>query len=256
MVFGGSAPPISGVVTVGTGGLYLNNGGDDVVVRRPDGAILAELHYGGEGGHDQSLVRQLDADPDSPMVGHRSLSDLVASPGLQSDGGPFVFGPPFAPILVINEVLADPPAGYDANGDGVASPTADEFVELFNAGETLLDLGGATLSDATGVRATFPAGTKLGSNKALVLFGGGAPALPGVTALVLGPLSLNNGGDRLVVRGPTGLILAEMTYGPEGGMDQSLVRSLEGNVDAPFVGHRAVSDQPASPGRRSSGQPW
>src|SRR5204863_3031193 len=129
--------------------------------------------------------------------------------------------------LMINEILADPPAGYDANGDGVASTTADEFVELLNVGEGPLDLGGAKLADSLQTRFTFPAGTVMPAGGVLVVFGGGVPNLPGIPALASTGLALNNSGDTVRVRGVDGAILAEVTYGSEGGYDQSLVRKVD-----------------------------
>jgi hypothetical protein len=164
---------------------------------------------------------------------------------------------PTSGALMIDEVLADPPAGYDANGDGTASTRDDEFVELVNTGSSALDLTGDTLEDATRTRLTFPAGTSLAPGKALVVFGGGKPHLTGAAALTTpAGLSLNNGGDTLRVRRPDGEVIAEMTYGAEGGRDQSLVRKTEGDPTAPFVLHRSVAATPASPGRRSDGSGW
>jgi serine protease len=164
-------------------------------------------------------------------------------------------GPPGAGRLVINEVLADPPAGFDANRDGTANTVADEFIELVNAGDAVLDLGGATLADGHGDRGTFPTGTTLSPGAALVVFGGGQPDLPGVTTLVFAPLQLNNGGDQLTITGADGQILAHVAFGVEGGRDQSLVRATDGAPAAAFVLHRTVSSTPASPGRRSDGSP-
>ncbi|MBL8624167.1 MAG: lamin tail domain-containing protein [Myxococcales bacterium] len=254
VVFGGAARTIPGVVTVGTSGLGLNNDGDDVIVRGADGRVLAQVHVGPEAGRDQSLVRQLDGDGGSALVGHRTVAMAPASPGRKSDGGPFAGGAP-APRLMINEVLADPPAGFDANGDGVASVVDDEFVELINVGAAPLALGGATIADATGVRGRFAAGTTLPPGGALVVFGGGAPALPGVVAVALGALQLNNGGDEVTVRSATGEVLATTRFGVEGGMDQSLTRARDRDPAAGFVLHRSLAAAPASPGRQASGGP-
>lgn len=158
--------------------------------------------------------------------------------------------------LMINEILADPPAGYDANRDGAASTVADEFIELVNAGTAPLDLGGATLSDGFSVRGTFPAGTVLAPGKALVVFGGGRPNLPGVATLVFSPLQLNNGGDTVTITSASGATLAHAAYGAEGGQDQSLVRATDGNPDAAFVLHGTRASAPASPGTRASGAPF
>src|SRR5690606_7174189 len=81
--------------------------------------------------------------------------------------------PVTGPRLLINEILADPPAGYDANGDGRVSSTEDEFVELMNVGDAAVDLAGATISDGAGVRGTFGEGATLEAGAALVIFGGG-----------------------------------------------------------------------------------
>ena len=47
------------------------------------------------------------------------------------------------PLLIINEVLYDPPSGIsgDANGDGIREAQEDEFIEFVNLGGTL-DLSG------------------------------------------------------------------------------------------------------------------
>jgi serine protease len=157
--------------------------------------------------------------------------------------------------LVLNEILADPPAGYDANGDGASSPESDELVELVNASGAPIDLGGATIADATGVRATLPAGLVLAPGRALVVFGGGQPTgFPArVTAITAGPLRLNNGGDTVTIRARTGALLAAHTYGGEAGHDQSLVRAVDGNAASPWVPHGTRSSRPASPGTRADG---
>ncbi|MFT7519080.1 MAG: hypothetical protein ACI9MC_001220 [Kiritimatiellia bacterium] len=160
-----------------------------------------------------------------------------------------IIGNPTAnvPSLVINEVLADPPPGYDANGDGVASTTEDEFVELYNAGDSAIELSEATFEDAIGVRHTFAASTVLEPGARLVLFGGGTPQLPGIATVATTGLRLNNSGDTIRVRRRDGEVLAEMSYGTQF-KDQSWVRETDGSATAPFVGHRELLDQPASPG--------
>lgn len=254
VVFGGAAPAIPGVITIATSGLGLNNDGDEVTVRGADGRVLAQARVGAEAGRDQSLVRALDGDGASALVGHRTLAAAPASPGRKTDGSPWAGGPAVGRLL-INEVLADPPAGYDANRDGVAGVVDDEFIELVNVGAGALALGGATIADATGVRGTFAAGTVIPAGGALVVFGGGAPALPGVATAVVGTLSLNNGGDVVTVRAASGEVLATLSYGTEGGMDQSLTRARDRDANAGFVLHRTLAATPASPGQAASGAP-
>lgn len=164
--------------------------------------------------------------------------------------------PATAGVLVINEVLADPPAGHDTNGDGVWDARTDEMLELVNGGDAPLDLGGATIADAASVRATLPAGTVLAPGRALVLFGGRAPTLTGVLTIPTTGLSLNNDGDTLVVHAPGGAVLAETRYGAEAAHDQSLTRRTDADRAAPLVGHRTLSNLPASPGRRHDGRPF
>ncbi|HOX45113.1 MAG TPA: C1 family peptidase [Myxococcota bacterium] len=260
VVFGGGAPDLPGVATLAASGagLALNNGGDTLTLATADGSVLAALTYGTEGGRDQSLVRAVDGDDDAAFVLHGSLSALPASPGVRSDGTPFGPEPepePEVAVLVLNELLADPPAGFDANRDGVANTTQDEFIELVNAGAAPLDLSGASLSDAIGVRFTFPEGAVLEPGGVLVVFGGGAPDLPGVATLAASGagLALNNGGDTLTLATADGSVLAALTYGTEGGRDQSLVRAVDGDPLADFVLHTTLAAGPASPGTRSDG---
>ncbi|HHO50871.1 MAG TPA: lamin tail domain-containing protein, partial [Deltaproteobacteria bacterium] len=90
-------------------------------------------------------------------------------------------GLPPLPLLVINEALADPPPGLlgDANCDGVAIPSQDTFVEIWNLMPAPVDLSGAGLSDATALRHTFPPGSVVQPGTAILVFGGGVPLLGG-----------------------------------------------------------------------------
>ncbi len=133
-----------------------------------------------------------------------------------------------APLLVINEVLADPPDGAagDANHDGTRSGTDDEFVELVNTSPAPLDLGGWTirthalnaLNETT--RHTFATGTTLQPGDAFVVFGGGTfaanePAFGGaqVVPAASGGLSFSNAGLFVIVRDGAGRPAARFAYG-------------------------------------------
>jgi len=140
-------------------------------------------------------------------------------------------------VVVINEILADPPGGEDgdANGDGTRSSSADEFVELLNTGMRPVDLSGVHLSDrgtTPGARFVFPAGTSIDPGERIVLFGGGNPfGVPGQVFVDDGKIGkgLANGGDAVYLIDPQGPdTLAAATYGPEGGRNESLVRFPEG----------------------------
>lgn len=162
--------------------------------------------------------------------------------------------PPAEGVLFVNEVLADPGVGNDTNGDGVAEPSQDEFVELLNVGDAALDLSGATVADEFGVRGTLPADTVLEPGAVMLIFGGGTPTGFEIQTFAF-QLGLNNDGDTLTITSADGDVLATMTYGAEGGDDQSMVRQTDGEESA-FVLHTTVSSEPASPGTRSDGSPF
>ena len=70
----------------------------------------------------------------------------------------------------------------------------------------------------------------LGSNSYLVIFGGGAPTFEDIFWQVAssGRLSLNNSGDSIYLYDSEGEIVQQITYGAEGGGDQSLACYPEG----------------------------
>lgn len=169
----------------------------------------------------------------------------------------------FSSALVINEVLADPPeTNGDANGDGMRSASDDEFVEVVNLSTSPVDISGLTLSDQTGVRHVFAAGTILeaatvnaadvsgGLGYGVVVFGGGAPAdVPGLEQKASsGSLSINNGGDTVTLSTSSGRTVALFDYDSTvGTADQSATREPD------FVGQfelhtSAASDVFFSPG--------
>jgi len=173
----------------------------------------------------------------------------------------FPIGAAAAGDVVISEVLADPPATADPNGDGVSSTTDDELVELANATSVAVDISGYVLRDGVGPRHTFAANTVIPAGGALVVFAGGAPAglFGGVRVLTAstGALGLNNTGDTVSLVSPSGTIIDTMTYGSEGGADQSLVRVPE--YSGAFVQHSTAAGsggRPYSPGTLRTGYPF
>ena len=155
------------------------------------------------------------------------------------------------PVLVINEILADPSnvdMDGDANGDGVNSYSDDEFVEIVNMTGSDLYLGGATLSDGFGVRHTFPTSTPtLSTGCAIVVFGGGDPATytgdfggAVLQAASEGALGLNNSGDDVTLTAADGSVLATASYGGDGGDNQSLTRNPDVYGES-FTKHSEVS---------------
>lgn len=161
-------------------------------------------------------------------------------------------------FVIINEIHADPDAtNGDANGDGVVNILDDEFIEIVNHTGAPLDISDWTLSDSFGIRHIFPAGTIVPDNCVIIVFAGGTPTGSFSGAFVqtasTGGLGLNNGGD--TVRISDGVLdQASVTYGGEGGNDESLTRDPD--VTGSFVGHTlAVGSGGAlfSPGQMVNG---
>ena len=170
--------------------------------------------------------------------------------------------------LIINEYLADPPAGAsgDANGDGTRDGTQDEFVELVNNGAAPLNIGLFTISDSTTTRFTFPAGKVIPPGEAAVVFGGGTPtgafgnaAANGLVFAAGGSgLSLNNGGDTITIKDNLGVTVTSLTFGAtEGGAHQSITRSPD--ITGGFAIHSTAAGSGGrlfSPGTRVNGSPF
>lgn len=147
---------------------------------------------------------------------------------------------PVTADLVINEILADPAGDItgDANGDGTRDGSEDEFVELYNIGSSSLDISGYTIEDGFGTRHTFPASTIVPANSFITVFGGGTPTgIPGIVQVASeGQLGLNNGGDDVIVKNGSGVVVVSFTY--SGATDQSVARSPD--FTGAFVDHSSI----------------
>ncbi|MCO5192065.1 MAG: lamin tail domain-containing protein [Anaerolineae bacterium] len=215
--------------------------------------------------HNFDLIVSTDPDVSGTLVNHVSGSTTaieVTTVNNSAMASTIVIEPPNG--LIINEIHADPdPVAGDANGDGVVSTSADEFVELVNATGSDLILDGWTLSDSSQLRHTFAAGSVLPDGCALVLFGGGTPtgAFGGALTQTAssGSLSLNNNGDSLTVLDEMGVIVATHTYPDHGDHNQSLTRDPDLNGSDVFVLHTLASGSGGalfSPGTRIDGTPF
>jgi endonuclease/exonuclease/phosphatase family metal-dependent hydrolase len=153
--------------------------------------------------------------------------------------------------VIINEILANEPG----------SSTAGEFVELVNAGGTAANISGWTISDGTGVRHTFAAGTTLNPGKAVVVFGA-ASAIPAglsnAVAASTGTLSLNNSSDSVVLRDSGGGVRNSFSYPSSLASTDgvSMNRNPDGTAAGTFVLHTSISTATRSPGVRASGAAW
>ena len=110
--FGGAT-----VATASTGLLGLNNNGDTVTLADADGAAVAAVTYGGEGGNDQALAR--DPDLTGGFVLHSTIASnpVLFSPGVRNEDGQ-----PFATVAPVT-VTADNSEFF--NADGVENNGAD-----------------------------------------------------------------------------------------------------------------------------------
>ncbi len=129
---------------------------------------------------------------------------------------------------LINEFQYDPDAtNGDANGDGSSNTTQDEFVEIYNDTGLDVDISGWTLSDGAGVKHTFPAGSVVLNQCAIVVFGGGTPTgfFGGSLAQTAstGNIGLGNSGDSMALN--DGLSdVATASFVDNQGDNQSLTR--------------------------------
>jgi len=159
--------------------------------------------------------------------------------------------PPSPAVVTLNEILANEPA----------SDTGGEFIELVNAGGASADLSGWTLSDASSVRHTFPAGTTLAAGGGLVVFGSASSipsGTPSASAASTGTLSLNNGGDTVTLKDNTGKTIATFTYPSSLSSTDgvSMNRSPDADATGTFVLHTTLASTSSSPGKHADGSPF
>jgi hypothetical protein len=229
----------------------------------PWSATTCSLDEDGDGIRNKAdvcpCVEDADqADRDGDRVGD-ACDAFPDDPALQADAAEPCLGGVCE--LVVEEVLyrlstAGGATLLDANGDGAADASDDEFVELRNNTERPLDLSGvalfdeATFGDPGAARHVVPAGTVLQPGELLLVFGGGAPASisRGVVQVASsGSLGLNNGGDEVFVVGVGGELISSLAFGAEdAAVNVSLTRYPEGALQ--LVSHD-VAGLEASPGR-------
>ncbi|NJC28433.1 lamin tail domain-containing protein [Neolewinella antarctica] len=141
--------------------------------------------------------------------------------------------------LIINEILADPPTNVDVNGNGESSTSRDEFVEIYNGGDTPIDAAGYTVYNQFSRRFTFPAGTIIPAKTAVVVFGS-APNNNSFGCSVYGgsSLNLNNTMGEVTVRNALRGDATRVSYSG-GASDQSFARSPD--FTGPLVQHQNIT---------------
>ncbi|HSD88808.1 MAG TPA: lamin tail domain-containing protein, partial [Kofleriaceae bacterium] len=144
-------------------------------------------------------ITPMNAAPSAPAAGDLKINEFLAADGGTTNGG------------------------VDSNCDGLLTNSDDEFIELVNVSTKTLDLTGVTIADALSIKFTFApqanGSLTLAPGKAVVVWGGGNPACPGVTNFFTNgtahTLSLNDAGDTITVAtgGTSPVTIATTTYG-------------------------------------------
>ncbi|MCI0743849.1 MAG: lamin tail domain-containing protein [Verrucomicrobia subdivision 3 bacterium] len=154
-----------GVTVFGRFGAALNNGGEKLAIRDPDGNVVYSVDYDDDNGwpaladgQGYSLqIIDVFGDPDDP-ANWRASDAPNGTPGTQ------VGTPPAGPV-VINEIMADNLTAVPNGG------TFPDWIELRNAGGSPVNISGWSLSDDGDPRKfVFPANTTLAGNGHLVVW--------------------------------------------------------------------------------------
>lgn len=157
--------------------------------------------------------------------------------------------------LALNEVLVNVPGGDagDANGDGVRDAYDDEFVEVVNRSERVLDLTGVSVRNGSTDKFVFGP-TCLEPRQAAIVFGGGAPAEQAdmIVRVAQSRFAFGNSGGSVVLAARDGQIFGAINYENAPAEALTLSPQLDG---AQFVPHSQISaDRLTSPGRCAGGQ--
>ena len=235
--------------TIGSRGL--SNEGEDVHLIDDTGDMVAVISHR-PWPTEQSLVRH-PSDGDE-LIPHKTASTINA---LFSPGHTHIIPKPDYPLF-ISEVLADPPSGEagDANQDGQRDTFADEFIELYNTGETSVDISGWQLCEDDVEPDNcfqFPSNAVIEPGSYVVLFGGGNPT--GFTVPVytdtdngkIGRNGLRNSGEKILLIDHNGHEIDVVSH-DKWPTKQSLVRNpSDGGA---WIRHKTASTikAPFSPG--------
>lgn len=251
---GGAAASVT--VTSPNGGESWVGGMVHNVTWTSSGAASVKLEYTLNGSTWSTIVASTAASagsyawtvPNSATTSAKVRVTDTASPATDASDAAFTITAATPAQVIVNEILANEPG----------SNTAGEFVEIVNVGGTSASIGGWTISDATGVRHTFAAGTTLGPGKAIVVFAGSGSIPAGLTNAVAastGQLSLANGGDSVILKDGGGVTKNSFAYGSSlAGTDGvSMNRSPDASASGTFVLHTTLSSLQSSAGTRVNG---
>ncbi len=135
--------------------------------------------------------------------------------------------------VVINEFMADPARDWD--GDGQYNYRDDEWVEILNLGESVVDLFGYRISDGEGDPVwRYGFSGLLGPGEMRIVFGSESEAWEESNSCPVYGLSLNNSGDRVSLyylnAGET-LLVDAFSYEAKAAEDDRSVGRNPGAVD-------------------------
>ncbi|HSN75398.1 MAG TPA: lamin tail domain-containing protein, partial [Anaerolineae bacterium] len=217
-------------------GIALNNDGDWVRLLRPDGVVIEATEYTAS-RDDQAVSKTVDGGdewtttcPPSPGAANQPPATPTPTPTLL----PVVY-----PVgIVLNEYMPNPET--DWNGDGIMGDANDEYIELYNANDFPVDLGGWQVDDvASGGSAsyTLPAGTMLEAQ-------GFLPLWSRDTHIVLN----NSGGDAVRLLRPDGVEVHSHSY-TSAPVDAATSKTVDGGGEwtTAYPPSPGASNQPATP---------
>ena len=229
------------VYTVGTVTLNLNNSNTDwLALRDPSGVSVDSVHWGTSSpptGASRGVVNPLLDNTLMSGTGANWATQTTAynsvdkgTPGAQNNGAiPPPPPPPPVGALVINEILADPSAVLDADG---------EWFEVHNPGAAPVDVQGWTIASNNDAPHTIassvviPAGgyAVFGRNDDPGSNGGVTLAYSYATATTL---NLSNTSDYLALRNASGATVDSVAYAvaPPRGASRALTSPTSDNTD-------------------------
>ncbi len=211
----GSEP---GVTVVATGGIVVS-GNDPATEPGGTGAantrkiLLSGLQEGGS--YTITISGGACTGADDIVVAATVAADLCAPVG----------------DLVINEFYASPNTGAGEY----------EFVELYNRGETMMDVSDYSIEEGAGTMIMIPAGTMVGPGEKVVVVGNMSSAPTGCQLVNAPFIGLNNSGDVIILRDGNGLVMQQLEYGAEANTRESIALSPDGNLDGGYQMHTTVS---------------
>lgn len=192
----------------------LGAGGDAIRLTAADGTLIDQKVFGSQ-GIDASTGRFPNGGSAWQVFGNGTATPGRSNGGESADTG-----------ILIHEIMYHP--GHNEL-TFEPEPVALEYIELYNAGTTAVNLGGWRLVD--GVDFQMPADTFIGANDTFVIAADAArfaQAYPAVANVVGGWTGkLNNQGETITLVNAIGTVIDTVAYSDEGQWAQRILGPLE-----------------------------